>query len=300
MNLDIDRRLDALSEFAGKASDVDSFVGQVLHVVLDLTQASGGAIWTHDGSTFRLRRNAGLMQLGVASNADLQKMHEDSLDRVLQTQQFLHVENPAQGSTAFYFHKSPLESAEFFILELFTHDESLNNDFLEKLLDAIDEISLDFYRLHQESKTKRLDMDWSNVEAENLVRLHRYNDFQEVSFDVVNELVSAFDVDRAIILEASDRSCEVVAVSGVMKFDQRSAELLRLTRLVREVIRSDSALEFPSSFQLPPQIESVLQDYVEHARCEWMRILLLEDELRTSRSEAPSKRLCRGQSSWRE
>ena len=73
---------------------------------------------------------------------------------------------------------------------------------------------------------------------------------------------------------ARGRHCHIEAISGQDTLEKRSNTVMALKKLATAVIRSDQPLWYEGSAEdLPPQIEEVLDAYIEESLVKWIAII---------------------------
>ena len=116
---------------------------------------------------------------------------------------------------------------------------------------------------------------WRQVEVF-AQQVHARLDPEWVAYTFVNEGRQLVGCDRLSLLTAEGDRCRVLALSGASEFDPRSPALRLLSRLVRVVLAGNEPLYYPGGSEgLPPQIEPLLESYVDRTHTKALAILPL-------------------------
>ncbi len=268
---DIDARLDELAEFAQTCSDPRGFFEAVLRTLFDNTSILAGAVWSVDQGVYRLRHQSGLVEMGIGNDTYLQCLHEDSLAAVCNTPEAYRVEKDGSQNRSFYFQASKDTLGVHLVLEAVASVAANNDDRMRGLMAALAEIARDFSNTQ---RTRELLSKSESLERGQSALLHLYQgrSLEETAYHVANELANALELDRVTVTHFSNRRSKVVAVSGVAKPESRATQIRNLESLTQFACETKSKLQYPLAADSNELDQQVMDDYVDAAQVEWVRV----------------------------
>jgi multidrug efflux pump subunit AcrA (membrane-fusion protein) len=268
---DLDARLDELAEFAQTSSDPRAFFEAVLRTLFEHTPIVAAAIWSVDQGVYRLRHQAGLVEMGIGTDTHLQRLHEDSLAAVCHSADGYRVEKDVALDASFYFQANKDSLGNHLVLEAVASSVANTDDWMRGLLAALAEIARDF---SNSQRTRELLSKSESLERGQSVLLHLYQGrtLEETAYHVANELANALELDRVTVTRFSNRRSKVVAISGVAKPESRAAQVRNLESLTQFACETKSRLEYPLAPDSNELDQQVMDDYVDAAQVEWVRV----------------------------
>jgi multidrug efflux pump subunit AcrA (membrane-fusion protein) len=106
--------------------------------------------------------------------------------------------------------------------------------------------------------------------------IHSSIDLRETCYAIANETRLFLKCDRVGVLTARDRRCKLVAVSGQATIDSRASLVVALTELVQAVLISGETLLYEGQpLDLPPQVEELLENYLDESHAKGLLIVPL-------------------------
>ncbi len=121
---------------------------------------------------------------------------------------------------------------------------------------------------------------WEQLE-QFICAVHRSLDLKQTAYTIANEGRRIVEADRVSVAVTRGRSCRVEAVSGLDALDRRAEEVRRMSRLAQTVLAANEPLWYPDEDNdLPPQIESALQDYLDQSNATMVAVLPLAADAR--------------------
>ena len=116
------------------------------------------------------------------------------------------------------------------------------------------------------------------AQADQFSRLVHHNlDLRETAYTIVNEGRRLIGCDRVSVALRKGSKCRVEAVSGQDTVERRSNAVTLLSKLATRVMKSGEPLWYDGNTEdLPPQIESVLDEYVDESYTRMMAVLPLK------------------------
>tara|TARA_B100000700_G_scaffold30626_1_gene29462 strand:+ start:3511 stop:5577 length:2067 start_codon:yes stop_codon:yes gene_type:complete len=116
------------------------------------------------------------------------------------------------------------------------------------------------------------------AQADQFSRLVHHNlDLKETAYTIANEGRRLIGCDRVSVALRKGSKCRIEAVSGQDTVERRSNAVTLLSKLATRVMRSGEALWYDGNTEdLPPQIESVVDEYVDESYTRMMAVLPLK------------------------
>jgi multidrug resistance efflux pump len=106
--------------------------------------------------------------------------------------------------------------------------------------------------------------------------VHQSLDLKRTVYAIANEGRRVIECDRCSVAVYRGRRCTIDAVSGLDSLERRADQVKRLARLVAAVVRGKQPLWYDGDdSDLPPQIESILHDYLDLAHAKMLAIIPL-------------------------
>ncbi len=144
-----------------------------------------------------------------------------------------------------------------------------------RFLNQMTDLASDYFksqRLRSFHEQRRL---WGRLEQ--FIRgIHHSLDLRETSYQLANEGRRVLDCDRLTVLTWETGKAKVQAVSGLDAVDRRAADLKQLAKIATTTLATGEAFWFNGeSSETPPQVEKVLQPYVDRTHTKWLGILPL-------------------------
>jgi len=142
-----------------------------------------------------------------------------------------------------------------------------------RLVGVMTEIAADFHRRRELARLKSRDVNHAQF-AELVSRLHAGLDPVATAYAIANDGRQWIGCDRVSVLRLRIKRAITLAVSAVEHVDRSSGQVVALERLAAAVAASGEPLTWreesaqDSAEELPPQLATVLQDYLDlgHAR----------------------------------
>jgi len=131
------------------------------------------------------------------------------------------------------------------------------------------------------------------AQADQFSRTAHHNlDLRETVYSIANEGRRMIGCDRVCVALRRGQKCRVEAVSGQDTVETRSNAVTLLGKLSTRVMRSGEALWYDGNTEdLPPQIEEVLDEYVDESYTKTLVVLPLKrPETRAEAAQDPSER----------
>ena len=116
---------------------------------------------------------------------------------------------------------------------------------------------------------------WSKFE-QYIKSVHNGLDTKQTAYVIANEGRRVIDCDRVSVVLKKGRRCKVESVSGLDSIERRADQIKRLSSLAKTTIKGSSPIWYDGDdSQLPPQIESKLQKYVDQSHSKMIAIVPL-------------------------
>lgn len=288
----LDAKLDQIAEIAESTIAPDRFFQAVLDFLVTDCAMAASAVWSVERGVFKLRYQTRLLDFGIGTDPEVQQLHEDSLEKVCQSGEPYCFEVHAASKRQFHFHSSQDSLANFWVLEIVEKSDSRNDIPLRALLAALAEIVKD-YKNSQITRELASQSELLLQSDSVLQRLYRGASIEEVSYNVVNELATALDLDRVSFVRFRNNRTRVVAISGITIPEARSSQVRNLESLSRFACAANVSLIFPHTESGDEIQADVINEYVDATRMEFVQVIPCARVVSTG-EETPSTGACFG------
>lgn len=109
-------------------------------------------------------------------------------------------------------------------------------------------------------------------------QIHRSLDPAETAKQIANEARRVLDCDRVSVVLTKGNRCVVKAISGQASVNNRSNNVHLLRKVVQRVLPTKQDFWYPAENQLPPEIESPLQEYLAIAATRSLVVVPIYDQ----------------------
>ncbi len=288
----IDGLLDDLARLSASTLSSASFHAAVVQRIVDGLDAAAGAIWLQaDAGQWRLEGDVRLNSVLTLDNWADQQRHVQLLAQVVEAGEGRVVPcqlQPCQPlasqpqscqpqapnsldaestKTLLVLAPFPVGGAATGILEICLRGPSYAaaQKAVLRLLAAVGELAADFHRNRQLRELRGREGMWSQFEQFSQ-QVHASLDVTATAYAIANEGSRLIGCDRLSIGLMRGRRCRLSAVSGLERFDRRSALVRSWETLAKAVAKTNEPLWYASDTdQLAPQIESTLHAYLEQS-----------------------------------
>lgn len=282
----------------------DTFFGQVLKRVVEVTAAHAGMIWLADfDGNLHTVSALNISETGLESDAARDRQHRGLVGAVVRlgrAEAFGPWGGPddnadAVNSTPWAALLQPIrsEGRSFGAIELF-YDPDLSKSASQLLLEvlaSVAELCADFDRRQRLRDLASRQTDWEQLDA--LVRkIHSSIDLRETAYTLANDGRQFIGCDRLTVLVQRRGRLTLMAVSGVAVPDRRSNSVQLIEKLASAVVRGGTPLVYPpvgaeaAGERLPPQVDKALHGYLDAVPARFLAVLPLH-EIETSPPQHP-------------
>ena len=137
------------------------------------------------------------------------------------------------------------------------------------------DLASDYLKSHKLRHFRYRESLWEQLE-QFICMIHASLDVHETAFTVANEGRRIIGVDRLSVAIQRAGRCQIEAVSGLDSLDRRAVEVQRMGELASSVVLGNEPLWYPrDEDELPPQIESCLQSYLDQSHSTMVAVLPL-------------------------
>jgi multidrug efflux pump subunit AcrA (membrane-fusion protein) len=263
------------------------FYSGFLTRIVSAMAAAGGAIWTKaENGSLKLQFQINLANSGIDSSSRSRSQHNLLLKSVAESGQAL-IAPPSSGKNTDSGPGNPTESlivlAPFFLeneshglIEIFQRPgsaPSAQRGYLRFLVQMCDLACtyIKSRRLRQLEETHSL---WRQLEGF-LATIHHSLDLRETAYSIANEGRRVIGCDRLTFAVYYGSKCHVEAVSGLDTLDRRASEVRALSQLATAVVKTGEPIWSDGSDDLPPQIQTPLQHYIDRSHARLIGVLPL-------------------------
>lgn len=291
-----------IAELARSDIPPEEFYPEFLKRVVEAVGACRGIIWKAQGEgEFRLLTEVRSAQAespqdgGIEAGWEHQGWHQELLKRAAQTPlaappQPMDSPPPATESknpTDWLLLLAPImaEGEQAAVVELMLpRQASLAAPRQLRLLAQMGELAGRYFRRRRIAEIQKEAAFWRELE-QFAQQVHARLDPAWTAYAFVNEGRRLLGCDRLSLLATEPKRCRVLAVSGSSEFDPRSPALRLLSRLTAAVLAGKEPLSYAGQSEaLPPQVQSLVESYVDRTHTKALLILPLwpSEDLRSS------------------
>jgi len=298
----VEQLLDELTVLSQqKATSADFYAALIAKAVHALAAEAGAAWVCGEAQQMRMVHHSNFAATGLLT-PETESHHARLLDTAMQTratQIFQPGGATASGGDATLLNPSPctlivcpvlLEEQPVAVVEIAQRANASPSTVKgsASLLEAFCQIAADFETLQLLRSLRQRESQWNEIDGF-AQRVNQSLSLDRTAFVAANEARTLLNCDRVTILTMGARRARVVSVSGIDTVDRRSAVVQSLEALAASVVRADHPLWMPSDeSQLPPQIETCLQNYIDVSHSRSLVVLPLYD---TTSNSGPAVRL---------
>jgi multidrug efflux pump subunit AcrA (membrane-fusion protein) len=288
---EIEDVLHDLSRLAAADGSADEFYAELVDRAVRVLAAVGGAVWIAgaDG-TWGLQYQINLPDIPPTNGSGADQHHAELLKTTLNAGKAKAVP-PHSGTdaqmglvnpTAFLLLLVPLNAGGKVIgvLEVFQRpgaSPAVQDGYLQFLL-ALSETAADFHRNLEFRELKQRAAAWGRFQLFT-ERAHGSLDLHETAYAIANEGRSFIGCDRLGLAHCGRSTFRVLAVSGLESVDRRANLIRRLEAVIAAVSSVGKPFWYADDSQskaaLPPQIETVLQAYLDESQVRTLAIIPL-------------------------
>jgi multidrug efflux pump subunit AcrA (membrane-fusion protein) len=155
-----------------------------------------------------------------------------------------------------------------------------------RFLSAVCEVAADYDRFRQLHELR--EHASTRGQFDQFTRaVHGRLDVRHVAYTLANEGRAIIGCDRASVAIVRGRKARLLSVSGVDTQNRRAASVRHLEALIGAVVTGDEPLWYPEdAAQLPPQIEQVLERYLDESHARQLVVLPLREAVDDSNPDS--------------
>jgi hypothetical protein len=297
---------DLLQQFARLArANVSrrAFFADLVEGTVQALGAVSGAVWLQNAADqLQLEHQTNLAATGVLATSEYQAYHglllstvfAGSETRVALPRSGLPGSAQAANPTEFTLIAAPLlkDEASVGVMELFFKPGAPPNQqqACAQALAASSGFAADYLRFSELRDLRRQAELWGQFEQFSR-RAHGSLDAKAAAYVIANDGRLVVGCDRLSVAVQNGRRCQLAAVSGLERFDRRSAAVRRLQRLINQVERTGEPLwHLDDLASLPPQWEEPLQAYLDQAHSRQLCLVPLYEPVDDERQGVSRRR----------
>lgn len=263
----------------------------------------GGAVWIQqeDQASLQLQYHINLKKTGLVDNPSAQTQHHQLLKRLIDRGEPAIVlpdsvsglDDATGNPTEFLLVVGPLKVNHQVVglVEIFQRPGAgpTTQRGYQRFLMQMCEIASDYLANERIRNFAQQQKIWQQLEHFTR-RIHRGLDTKQTVYTLANEARRLIDCDRVSVAIGDRRRCQIEAVSGLDSIERRAEQVKKLGKLSSAVVRTGQPLWYNGDSQsLPPQVENLLQDYVDRSHTKMLAIVPLLDRPDTLDVENPSR-----------
>lgn len=292
-----------VAQLAESSVSQSEFFDGLLGRIVSAMAAVGGVVWmVRDGGNLEAQAQVSAALVGLDGPPEARQKHGVLLRRVLTGKQAVVVppQTPLNGdpaavnTTDLLIVLAPLvdEGNVVGLLEIFQRPGGGPTTlrgytrFLVQMADLANQF-LKNQRLRLLADRSQL---WKQLEHF-LRAIHHSLDLTETSLAIVNESRRLLQCDRVSLAVREGWGYRVTAVSGLDSIDRRAGEVQQLSRLASVVMKTGQPFWYSAGqADVPPQVDSLLQPYIDDSHCKMLAILPLVPPSAVGASESTTQK----------
>lgn len=296
---EIEHLVTDASAIAARDCTAAEFFRELLDLAVQATSALGGAVWLRSRQgEFTLQHEIALQGCGLVDSDRAKLAHSRLLQSAIDQDELISAP-PKSGELAAQETSNPANAwllvspqtgpgGEVVVIELFLAPSIsvLAQRGAERILATMSGFAGDFLRNRRLRTLEDERSNWSQREAFTRA-LHRADSTLETAYVIVNDGCRVIDCDRLSLLRVESAGPRLVAATGSDVIDRRSNVVRQLELIAQLATLGGDSIRFTggeNDEQLPPELEEVLQDYVDlqHTRALQVDLLRATDDDRGS------------------
>jgi multidrug efflux pump subunit AcrA (membrane-fusion protein) len=284
---ELERLFQRLQALASEDTTPSAYYTRLLEVLVEELDASGGVVWRRVGpGSVEAVCQLHPEKVGLIDDLASQRFHLFMVEEAARTRRSLvaaprssvqgQVNDSSQGLVF-----APVDDAGRieFVVQLFRSDAAEQDALqgLGSILEAVAGLATEYHRV---ARTRELAARVATFDAldEFALRVHARLGLESTSLTIVNETARLWGADRVSLLLKEGPRCRLVAVSGVIAVERRSGAARALEQLA-EIATVTGELRYPSAGELPPQVETAAQAFVDSHDATRFDALLLREPI---------------------
>lgn len=266
--------------------DADEYYQSLLQRIVQALAAIGGAVWVlRDGQRLDLAYQIKMSQPLLDADSEAASRHFGLLNQIagsgepalIPPQSGTSEDGAAGNPTDSLLVLAPLRSDEQVegVVEIFQRPDAqpvTQRGYL-KFVVQMCELASEWFKSRKLRQISDRHSLWA--EADHFSRMvHENLDLRETCYTVVNEGRKMIGCDRVSIAVMRGRQCKIEAVSGQDAIENRSNVANFLGQLATRVVATGESLWYDgSTIDMPPQVETALDRYIDESHTRMMVVL---------------------------
>lgn len=280
----------------------DEYLEAVLNRMVTALAAVGGAIWMRrDDGALELAQQVNFRQVFTDTSEGPLEQHAGVLGRVMESGEPALV-GPSSGSdedatgnpSPFLLVLAPLKrDAEVAgVLEIFQRPgagPTTQRGYLRFVAEMSEQVGV-YLQNHHVRELERRQAAFAQLD-EFSRNIHQTLEVKPTAYTIANEGRRLIGCDRLSVATVKGRRAEIVAVSGQETIERRADTIKRMRQLVETVVRTGQPLWYDGNHDdLAPQIERVVDAYVDLAHAKSVTVLPLREPTEAGEEQHDSKK----------
>jgi len=290
---EIRRLVDEAAQLSKTCTARGEFYTELLQRVVTALAAIGGVVWTlQGGNRFLLETQINLDRSRLLETETSQQAHLQLLNELLRKKEGM-LFPPRSGGAGDGALSNPsdllliaspvlMEDGIPAVIEVFQRPDTrpaAQQGFL-RFLARMCELAADFHRNQNLRELRERQTLWAEFETF-AQAAHRGLNIQETAFTLSNEGRRLIDCDRVSVAVRYGNYYRLEAVSGQDTLNRRSNTVRSLQNLIYTVARTGESMWYAGdTLNLPPQIEKVLQPYLDESHARVVAVIPLNEPLK--------------------
>ena len=276
-----------IAELAQNETETEAFFAGFLSRTTAALASIGGAVWMLDNSTnaLKLVQQVNLKATGLVDQPEAQAQHHRLMQQTLSKEETAIV---PPGSMSAQDIGNPTDNlliiaplkvsrATVGLVEIFQRPGAgpkTQRGYL-RFVQQMSDLASNFLVNQQVQNFANQQQTWQQLEQ--FIRLvHQSLDLKQTAYTLANEGRRLIECDR-VSVALGETKCTVKAVSGLDAIERRAEQIKKLSALATACLKAGQPIWYDGETnQLPPQIETRIQEYVDLSHATMLGIVPLE------------------------
>lgn len=261
--VNLDQRLDLLSELAAKMPAAQVYFDSLVESLCEATNARAAAVWTVEGSRYRLQAERSLASIGIHASESVRVQHEQGLELACRSDERSARVVGGDGNFVYLFFAGDLDGDTFLVLEIATDPvaEGTESTFMA-ILAAFHETAREF-RSRSTIQSLKRQLDGFHVWSERIPKWYACDHVDQTAFLIANDLLELGGYHRVSIGSVHGKRVKLTVISGTPVLDRRAKQVSLMEELMTFVARANLKVVFPSEEELAPPLVVLAENYVD-------------------------------------
>jgi hypothetical protein len=261
--VNLDQRLDLLSELAAKMPLAQVYFDSLVESLCEATNARAAAVWTVEGSRYRLQAERNLSSIGIHELESVRVQHEQGLELACRSDERSARVIDDDGKIFYFFFAGDLDGDTFLVLEIATDPISEGTEStLLAILAAFHETAREF-RSRSTIQSLKRQLEGFQAWSQRIPKWYACEHFDQTAFLIANDLLEMGGYHRVSIGSVRGTRVKLAVISGTPVLDRRAKQVALMEEFMTFVARANLRVAYPSDEELPPSLAVLAEHYID-------------------------------------